>query len=715
MASNNPPRLRRDCPVRRSTTLSSPVTPQPSAISPLRPLGDIRSDYLAINASNHDENASRSSFGSSTPLLQERQPPASPSTSSVQTQNNELGSTTRPVLIQQPTASPAETNQRTITQSTMGQQTRTQSGQNGSASPEAAPPAANPPLAKINWKEWKSWKIRWPWLSFLLFTVMSLIIVIAILEIISRRNSGFVRQTKVPAFFAHNPALERAIWSQGILYTAFPAFIMTVYRTMWESAVAAFADRQPYVDLRKSGGRTPRSTIMLDYKTKPIIYGWLVAVRNGHFLLGACMFFSVILALLVVPLASFLFTTTSFVSNATFPLSFTTSFNEHVLGDNLSYPDVRLSLDSAAAMRLLDARGPPWTDGEHAFAKFVPQVDVGDDEILLETTAYSAQSGCRYIPESQYQKTILTPNDTGIPSLSIRVTADDRGCPISNYINPSVRLGHPENFITIWPTMSCAADAGWSRFSILTARYTNASTGVTNFSLISCAPSYWITPGTLLTTTGTNSLRSFAPHLTNTSEFRPMAIWRFFEMQIQSSMYFDPVRNVESNEFGQYVYKMATKAYSASPLLPEGLIDVTQTLFSTTFAVFASTALFKPRPVPLNSTGIHMIQETRLIVVSPIAYIILGVLVVVVFLNVCLFFYARQESMLFEEPIGLLSFCGILYNSDVHTMIGRLAEEPDFDGKTTETTIKKCGLERRLYRFDEGEKRIVCRTIEPQA
>jgi hypothetical protein len=549
---------------------------------------------------------------------------------------------------------------------------------------------------------------------------MSLIIVIAILEIISRRNSGFVRQAKVPAFFAHNPALERAIWSQGVLYTAFPAFIMTafimtVYRTTWESAVAAFADRQPYVDLRKSGGRTPRSTIMLDYKTKPIIYGWLVAVRNGHFLLGTCMFFSVILALLVVPLASFLFTTTSFVSNATLPLSFTTSFNEHVLGDHLSYPDVRLSLDSAAAMRLQDARGPPWTDGEYAFAKFVPQVHVGDDKIFLETTAYSAQSGCRYIPESQYQKTILTPNDTGIPSLSIRVTADDRGCPISHYISPSVGPGHPENFITIWPTMSCAADAGWSRFSILTARYTNASTGVTNFSLISCAPSYWITPGTLLTTTGTNSLRSFAPHPTNTSEFRPMAIWRFFEMQIQSSMCFDPVRNVESNEFGQDVYKMATKAYSASPLLPEGLIDVTQTLFSTTFAVFASTALFKPRPVPLNSTGIHMIQETRLIVVSPIAYIILGVLVVVVFLNVCLLFYARQESMLFEEPVGLLSFCGILYNSDVHTMIGRLAEEPDFDGKTTETTIKKCGLERRLYRFDEGEKRIVCRTIEPQA
>jgi hypothetical protein len=544
--------------------------------------------------------------------------------------------------------------------------------------------------------------------------VVSLIGVVAALDVVSRRKSGFVRQGNPPTFFVHNPAWEKAIWTQGIFYTAFPAFIMTLYQKMWDSAVTAFADRQPYIDLKKSGGRPPRSTIMLDYKAEPFLYCWLIALRNKHFVLAACMFISVVLALLIVPLTSFLFTTDSFASNTTIPLSFETAFNSNILGDYPNYPDLRLPLDSAAAMHIQDARRPPWTDGEYAVAKFVPLVDLGEGTVTLETTAYSARSDCIHIPESKYQKTILTPDETGIPALSIKITADDRGCQISNFINLQLNPGYPDTILRIWTTTSCAPDVGWSRFSILTALYTDASTNVTNFTLISCAPSYWMTPGTLVATTDSLSplsLRTFAPHQSNTSQFRPEALWRFFEMEIQYTGCFDPASNVDTNEFGRYVYKISSNKNPASPLLPEAIIYATQTLFTTTFAVFASTDLFKPTSFPLNGSGVHSVEETRLFVVSPVASIILGVLFAATVLNIFLFFYARQESMLYEEPVGLLSMSGILHNSDLNTMVKKLAQEPNFNGKTTEAAIKEENLDQQRYYFNERDKKIISLVI----
>ena len=178
-------------------------------------------------------------------------------------------------------------------------------------------------------------------------------------------------------------------------------------------------------------------------------------------------------------------------------------------------------------------------------------------------------------------------------------------------------------------------------------------------------------------------------------------------MGIQVPLCYDVTGNVDSNEFGRYVYKIARKNNPTSPLLPGTIIDAVQKLFATTFAVFASTALFKPTTSPANGTGVMSVQETRLIVVSPIAYIVLSVLIIVAILNMSLFLYARQESMLYEEPVGLLGMSGILHKSDVNELITRLAENPDFKGKTTEAAMKEDRLHQRRYQFDEKEKRIV--------
>src|SRR5450755_2158375 len=90
MASNSPNELSRNGFAQQSDTLPLPVTPQPSARNPPRLSSDAFSTHQAVNTTTHHPNSSRSSFGSSTPLLQRQQSAQSARTSYVQGQNTEL-------------------------------------------------------------------------------------------------------------------------------------------------------------------------------------------------------------------------------------------------------------------------------------------------------------------------------------------------------------------------------------------------------------------------------------------------------------------------------------------------------------------------------------------------------------------------------------------------------------------------------------------------
>lgn len=82
-------------------------------------------------------------------------------------------------------------------------------------------------------------------------------------------------------------------------------------------------------------------------------------------------------------------------------------------------------------------------------------------------------------------------------------------------------------------------------------------------------------------------------------------------------------------------------------------------------------------------------------------------LIVVAFLNVSLFFYASQESILLEEPVGLVSAAGILYKSDVNETVDELVKGHGFDGKVTAAMRRGDELMTDRYRFDEKQGRIV--------
>ncbi|KAF2473545.1 uncharacterized protein BDR25DRAFT_386341 [Lindgomyces ingoldianus] len=482
----------------------------------------------------------------------------------------------------------------------------TQSHRNGIGPNPLSSPTTNQSIIvprNKDFKEWRSWKIHWLYMALLLLIVIFFIITISTLTVISRRDSGFARESQPPGFLQRNPELRKAIWEQGIFYTAIPAFIMTIYRTMWDASVMAFADRQP----------------------------WIIAFRNKHFLPSACMLSSLVLSFGIVPLTSFLFRMDSSLSNSTFPLSIDTYYNgtiEPQIPAFRNEPSVRMALDTAAGLHLHNLSLPPRTDGTFAFPQFTPRVDLGISNIRLKIAAYGVNGDCIEIPESEYEKKTQR---LGSSTISIQVSAIDRMCAISNAINIRTNPWSPDIFMTSWYTPTCST-AALTRLSVLAARYDKASQTIQTLSLLSCKTSYFVSSGELVASSGPGmgySSLSFEEDRENRAELDWLQIYplrNFLEKEVHNLRYFDGGETIDGNEFVKYVYRMAQQASPDEPMRPEALVNSTQILFETVYAVFASIYSFKDRNTPLNETGIYMIEEKRLFVVPVVAYVLLGVL-----------------------------------------------------------------------------------------
>lgn len=564
-------------------------------------------------------------------------------------------------------------------------------------------------------EEWRSWKIQYPYLSVLLLLSFGFIFAIAALTAISRRDSGFARQSRLPLFFQHNPGLRKAIWEQGIIYTALPAFIMTVYRTMWDATVMAFADRQPYADLMKAGGRHPRRTILLDYKTEPLLRRWILAFQNKHFLLSACMLSSLVLSLGIVPLTSFLFTMDTSLSNSTFLLTTDTYFNGTIVTQFPvipNEPNLRVILDTAAGLHVQNLSLPPRTDGTFAFPHFTPQVDVGSSNVSVHTAAYGVDSGWIEIPESEYDKKIRWYDN----QISIDVHTIDRMCDVSKTLDIRTNPWSPEIWLSSWHTPTCSEEAGWTRMSLLAARYDRASQTVQDFSFLSCNASYFSTAGYLMQRLEPGLSPRFLRFDEDAQQkmelgWQDLYVTRMFlEKEVHNLRYLDPTPTADGNEFSKYVYRMAQFENPKGPLEPKALVTAAQTLYETVYAVFASVYLFQLRDIPLNGTGVYMIEEKRLFVQPVVAYIILGVLGATAVLIACLFLYSRQRSMLKEEPFGLMSYAGILFQSNINTNIMREIVDNGYDPRTARESAKKMyHLDQVRWLYDEASGRITFR------
>ncbi|KAF1994384.1 hypothetical protein P154DRAFT_567385 [Amniculicola lignicola CBS 123094] len=553
-----------------------------------------------------------------------------------------------------------------------------------------------------NLKEWRSTKIKWPYLSIILLITVCFITTIAVLTFFSQRDHGFARESRPPPFLQRNPGLRKAIWEQGIFYTAVPAFIMTIYRTMWDTAVMAFADRQPYVDLMKSGGRSPKRTILLDYKMEFILYRWISAFKNRHFVLSASMLASLVLSFGIVPLTSFLFMMDTTLSNSTLPIALDTYYNGSLkswVHGSVSIPNLRPVLDTAAGLHMQNLRAPANSDGTLAFPHYTLRAEAGNSNVSTQTVAYGLTGGCIEIPEGQYEKK----EQRSSQSVIIEVRTVDRGCPIMGRIDfRADPLFSGTIFTRSWHTSTCSEKSGYTRLSFLAARYDKPSQSIQNFTLLSCKPYYFMTSGTLVQ----RSESGKHPHLLyyhedqgNRTEQPSNLIYAmrlYLEWRVNLLTYIDYTDPVDGNEFAKDVYKLAAQADPLEPLSPDPLVKAMGTLFETLYAVFASMYLFEDLVPPQNETAIYMVAEKRLLVVPVAAYIILGVLSVTAILNICLFRSSLEESMLKEEPFSLMSYAGILYKSEVNTTImAKVVNNEPYDPGMARESAK------RLYNLED--------------
>jgi hypothetical protein len=204
------------------------------------------------------------------------------------------------------------------------------------------------------------------------------------------------------------------------------------------------------------------------------------------------------------------------------------------------------------------------------------------------------------------------------------------------------------------------------------------------------------------------STTTFVPRRSNSSVIPHGSGRSLFEIDLLETGCYNPNALVDGNDFGQLLYQIAVRENPVSPLSPKSLTNAVELLFSTTFSIFASTVIFQPMNSSLSVIGTYWRKETRLVVVSPVAYIILAVLCAVAIMIIPLFSYGMQESILYEEPSGLLSFAGLLYDSSILTIVKALRVTRDFSGRLKEAAKKEGFLNDETERYGmDGTGRIV--------
>jgi hypothetical protein len=509
-------------------------------------------------------------------------------------------------------------------------------------------------------REWISWRLK-KWFTIgLLLVEIEIIVVIIVLQRISSRNQGLRSVPQVQTDPTAPLSLSN-IWSYGLLWTFLPSFLMALYQMGFNAMIAGMTQRQPYVDLNNSeqDATTAGRTIMLDYRAYSTLYNWLVAFRMNHSFIGCALFLSSVTSIALVPLASHLFAAIPIVVTSNVNVTFPNTFESAPLS-NL---DIQPAVTLARSVLTYGAQSPPWSTSKFAFEPF--NVDQFHDQrnYTAPVTAYYGQVDCEILDVPTPDVSTTSTNDT---SLSFHVL--DRGCLVPSILIP-VKLTIARSF----GYGACDDEVHNSRIGILSG-IPSSVTDFSNLTLVSCIPSYWKTAGILTISTAGGSppkVESFTENGNDETEFRPTDV-DIFETDLASYLQFDPKGLFNSDLFGTAVYEVAKKSNAQNPLDAATIKSSLESVFAAVFMYLTTTSLIQKadsRTMVAQQTR----SETRLVVVSPVFWIVLALLILAAICNVNLIFYiARSRSILEEEPKGLLGAAVLLHDSDVTKFVAHV-------------------------------------------
>jgi hypothetical protein len=542
-------------------------------------------------------------------------------------------------------------------------------------------------------KDYRSWQIS-PWMiSSVIFFEISLVIIIIALERISSMRNGLRSVPRISASTV-SPFSISNILNYGLLWTALPSFVLSAYRTMWEVVVDASAERQPFVELTKPRPEAANAklTIMLDYASMAAVRSWWRAFRNGHFHLGFAMVLTFAISLGVVPLSAYLFVSAPSMTNSTTPLSSSTAFNDSAF---TAKSNLQLAFNLAAAIRIYESPPPAYMTPEYAFAPF-NTTSTTSGNITIPTYAYSAYLDCQEIANNSagYSAT-YSPLDGG----TVMFSFNDRGC---NVLDQSFATASTQPKYAMSWYSSCTGQQ-YNRIGVFIGEHSSSSPlNLDPFTLISCAPLYTLTYGSLTVSQQNNNrpqFISFAAH--NSTNVRPL-FYQNLEEVLHSYRFFDPSGTFASDSFGFYTYSYALKLNSTSPYTPSVLVSATENYFTTLYASLANTMLFTPAAAR-STTATLSTTSTRLFVVTPVAYSIVGVLILALICTIVLFIHASKASILKEDPAGLLGRAVLVQGSGLEAFMKEFRERHgDLSGVTKYVNNHYTVQDSRCFVDDNG-------------
>jgi hypothetical protein len=548
------------------------------------------------------------------------------------------------------------------------------------------------------WKTWKLWKRTTISLAILDITIIATVLV---LERASTINNGIATIPSIPTAPVAHFSTSNMIWSYGFLWTALPAFLMSLYRIAWDGLVTATADRQPFVELARSKDKasSARRTIMLDYRSYPSLYNWAIAFHHQHYLLGFSMILSVVLSVALVPLTSHLFAAASTEVLSDMTVSLASAFDDEAVS---SQTDLQVPMNIAAAVSIFGATPPPWSTAQYAFQPFDIKDNSTNGNVTARVIAYSSVLDCQVKTESEFSST----NNAN----TVTISGIDRDCAIPGILLDVSNKKNESLYALAWSNLQCGPKAHYSRFGIVTGSYLDAShTKFVNLTVLSCIPSYWRTYGRLTVNVVPGKPTRFAnflPEENNVTEFRPF-LYTVVENNLPIYTAFDPTSSMSSDLWGRLIYLMASRQLPDNPLDSNVIKSSMETLYSSFFASMASTYVFKPSENAQQVDATLTERLTRLFIVSLVAWAVAIIMCLVFICNVFLIIHSETTtSILHEEPIGLLGSAALLQNSDVSDGVAQLRGNPPQVFNVRET-VKECALDTSRCWYDFDTKRIL--------
>ncbi|KAK5053792.1 hypothetical protein LTR84_001754 [Exophiala bonariae] len=544
-------------------------------------------------------------------------------------------------------------------------------------------------------RQWRPLTLSY-WLNIILFAVeVGFLVTIIVLDRISTAKNGIV---DVPDITTTGYVGTYVGKNYSLLWTSLPSFLFSIYALVWTAVVHDSASRQPYIELRRGAGAL--RTIMLDYKTLPGWKNWYVALRNrhGHLAVGFILAFS--LSTLFQSLAAHLLVGRPTQASRQVAVTFTSEFNASAI-------DVRTNLqpfiDISTAVQAYNSIPPVWMTDAYAFERFSVPEGLDGGNITVNTSAYSAVLQCNSVDATDYTLSEADSDSSG--DKIVKVNFDDRGCPVSQQF--LIAPGTPI-YAKAW--YDFCSNSNKRRFGMFAGQYSDSSANhLTDFSVTSCIPTYWQTNGSL-TMTSTNggdtlSIVSFVG--TSQTQIDP-GIQTTFENALHQYTFFNPGAVTNSDSVGFSIYSAAQAVSGQTSPNATSVLNSTQNFYATAYAALVKNVLLQTSDSPRADTGELTRTTNRLFIASQIAWVMVAAMVVVLVCHLNLIIYAkRHDTMLDEDPVGLLGAAKLLRRSDVLQIVDEFEEMHSDVPEMQKYMRKHYGLGRGdNCWWDEDERRI---------